>query len=323
MKYLWFTYTLSVILIALGVSWFVLITRQEHKIIPKLSFLPVPSALSLTANAQVTTLDLWSPPQQIIQNNTIPVPQLTAVSAVSYDLSSNRLLYMKNAQEKRPMASLTKIMTAVVSLEHPKPDDKYLVTNDALVGEDSVGIAAGEIFSQNDLLYGLVLHSGNDAAMTLALNFPGGVTAFMKAMNEKAASLGLVNTHFTNPTGLEGDGDQHTTAYDLLVITRFALQQFPQFRRVVSTFDYIIPQTATHQEYDLENETNLLTSYPGVQGVKDGFTPEAGLCLVTYLNYQNHKIIAIVLGSDNRRNDMKQLLDYSLKKEGVPPPPHV
>ena len=133
--------------------------------------------------------------------------------------------------------------------------------------------------------------------------------------------MGLKNTHFTNPTGLEGDGSQYTTASDLLVITNYALQ-FPAFKEVAKTFIYEIPYSENHKAFYLENETNLISSYPGVFGVKDGYTPEAGLCLVTYLNFKGHKIIGIILGSDNRRQEMKDLLDYSLKLEGIIPPPH-
>jgi len=213
-------------------------------------------------------------------------------------------------------------MTAIIALEHPKEDDVYLVGQDALVGEDSMGLDAGEKLSLSDLLYGLMLHSGNDSAEVLADNFPSGRNGFIAAMNEKVATLGLSNTHFTNPTGLEGDGDQYTTVKDLLVITRYALFHFPLFRDVVSTFDYVIPTTDTHKVFYLENETNLLTSYPGVKGVKTGYTPEAGLCLVTYLDYGGHQMIGIVLHSASRRDDMKELLDYSLKKIGITPPKH-
>jgi len=283
---------------------------------------PLPSFLTLTANAQVTTLDIWIPLKNLLSQNGTLVDSISAKSAVSYDLSTNRLLFEKNGSEKLPIASLTKIMSAVVALEHKKQNDHYAVFSEDLVGEDSMGLSAGETVSLEELLYGLILHSGNDAAETLASNFVGGRTAFVSTMNEKAKALGMTNTHFTNPTGLEGDGQQYATVYDLLVLTKFALEHFPTFRQVVQTVDYTIAETDTHKAYYLENETNLLTSYPGVKGVKTGFTPEAGLCLVTYVEYKNHRIIAAVLGSGDRRDDMKEILDYSLKKEGITPPHH-
>lgn len=283
---------------------------------------PVPSFLTGFVNKQVSTLNLWLPNLKNRISANFQKPQISAESALIFDTNSQSVIYSKNPQERLPMASLTKIMTAIIALENKKKDDKYIVTKDDLVGEDSMGLDAGETLSLKELLYGLILHSGNDAAETLASNFNGGRKAFIKAMNDKAKSFGLSNTSFTNPTGLEGDGKQYTTSYDLAVITRFALVNFPLFNEVISTFDYTIPQTFTHKEYVLENETNLLTSYPGVKGVKTGYTPEAGLCLVTYLDYKGHKIIAVVLGSSDRRGEMIELLDYSLKSLGITPPAH-
>lgn len=285
-------------------------------------FLPVPVNFAIPKNNQVSTLDLWSVPSEIADTQDKNAPTISATSSLVFDLPSGKVLFAKNVSTRLPLASLTKIMTAIVALEHPKQDDTYTVSGAALVGEDSMGLSAGETLTLSDLLYGLILHSGNDAAEVLAANFPTGRNGFITAMNEKVATLGLSNTHFTNPTGLEGDGNQYTTAKDLLVITRYALFHFPLLRDVVSTFDYTIPATNTHKVYFLENETNLLTSYPGVKGVKTGYTPEAGLCLVTYLDYGGHQIIGIVLNSLSRRDDMKELLDYSLKKLGVTPPQH-
>jgi D-alanyl-D-alanine carboxypeptidase len=283
---------------------------------------PLPDFLSLLANKEVSTLNLWLPSLKNKISANLQTPQITAKSALVFDTTTKEVLYSKNPTEKLPMASLTKIMTAIVALENKKQDDSYVINQSDLVGEDSMGLDAGEKLSLDELLYGMMLHSGNDAAETLASNFPGGTVAFVKAMNNKVKTLGLSDTNFTNPTGLEGDGKQYTTAYDLIVMTQYALTNFPLFDGVVSTFDYNISETSTHKEYDLENETNLLTSYPGVKGVKDGYTPEAGLCLVTYLDYDGHKIIGVVLGSSDRRGEMIELLDYSLKSLGITPPNH-
>jgi|SRR3989338_1932098 len=281
---------------------------------------PLPDFLTSKNNNQVTTLNLWEPILDWLERPSRDMPQTTAKSVLVYDLTTNKAIFEKNIKEKVPIASLTKIMTAIVALENPKDNDKYLVLKENLVGENTMGLSEGEVLSLNELLYGLILHSGNDAAETIASNYSGGRTAFIKAMNDKAESLGLKNTNFTNPSGLEGDGRQYSTTQDLLVITKYALSNFPTFSHVVSTVSYHIPRTQTHKEYYLENETNLLTSYPGVKGVKTGYTPEAGFCLITYLDYGGHKIIAILLGSENRRQEMKDLLDYSLKSLGVEPP---
>lgn len=322
MKRFWLFYLLtvglSIFCIAL-VSWILVPTFLGVSV---LAFSPLPKFLSLQKNAQVASLDLWQPAQKNVLGVSLSVPDISAQSTLSYDITTNQILFSKNPDKKLPLASLTKIMTAIVSLEHPKLDDKYLVKTKDLVGEDSMGLHSGELLSLKELLLGLILHSGNDAAETLADNFPGGRKTFITALNDKAASLGLVNTHFTNPSGLEGDGVQYTTAQDLLVITQYALQNFPLFGEVVATPEYTIAQSPTHAAYYLENETNLLTTYPGVRGVKTGYTPEAGFCLVTYLEYHDHKIIAILLGSQNRRDEMKEILDYSLRNLDISPPPH-
>lgn len=282
---------------------------------------PVPSFLTIEENKQVSTLDLWQPFIEALFSNSNDAPRISAKSALVYDLTKNKTLFTKNAEEKLPMASLTKIMTAIIALENKKQDDRYFVTEDALVGENSMGLSSGEVLTLNELLYGLMLASGNDAAETIADNYPEGREKFIEAMNNKAKSFGLTDTHFTNPSGLEGDGNQYTTVHDLLVITDYAMR-FEEFREVVKTFQHTIPYSQDHKEFYLENETNLLTSYPGVKGVKAGYTPEAGLCLVTYLEHEGRKFIGIILGSDNRRQEMKDLLDYSLKSEGLTLPKH-
>lgn len=282
---------------------------------------PLPDFLTIANNKQVSILDFWLPTIEKSEGREA-VPDLTAKSILMYDLNSGRTLYERDAKKRMPMASLTKIMTAIIALENKKPDDRYIVNSSAIVGENSMGVSAGEIFTLEDLLYGLILPSGNDAAEVLAGNYPGGRGAFITAMNNKAKALGLTDTNFTNPTGLQGDGEQYTTAYDLLVMTRYAIENFPQFIQVTSTYEYYIPPTQEHKEFYLYNETNLLTSYEGVKGVKLGYTPEAGLCLVTYIEYDGHKVLGVLLNSEKRREEMRALLDYSLTTLGSTPPPY-
>lgn len=281
---------------------------------------PLPSFLTATANATVTTLDIWKPSVRKEKESTEKKPEISAKSAIIYDLTTNELLYSKNIKEKTPLASLTKIMTAIIALENKVENDRYLVDKEALVGEDSMGLTQGEVLTLRELLYGLILVSGNDAAEVLAWNYLYSRRGFLDAMNKKVNSLGLFDTSFTNPTGLEGDGNQHTTAYDLLVMTRYALIHFPLFKEVVATSEVQLPYSSLHKYFYLQNETNLLTTYSGVKGVKTGYTPEAGLCLVTYYQDYGHEIIGVLLGSNNRRDDMKNLLDYSLKLQGIKPP---
>lgn len=282
---------------------------------------PIPDFLMVSENSQVRLLDFWSPMIQSIHGSGGDVAELTAKSVLMYDLSTDKVLYKKDADERLPMASLTKIMTAIIALENQKPDDRYLVRPADIVGENSMGLTAGEVLSLEELLYGLMLPSGNDAAEVLANNYPEGRKAFLQAMNDKAKAIGLTDTRFSNPSGLQGDGEQYTTTYDLLVITRYALENYPLFADIVATAEHSIPATADHNGYFLVNETNLLTTYEGVKGVKTGYTPEAGLCLITYLEYDGHKIIGVILNSQDRRGEMKRLLDYSLQQVNITPPP--
>lgn len=283
---------------------------------------PLPEFLTNTFTQVLGASNYFRPNKEPPREANIHQPKTTAESALSYDLVENRALYAKNPDKRLPIASLTKIMTAALTLENYKTDHRFQVTKGAVeVGENSMGLEEGEVLTLENLLYGMMLPSGNDAAETITQGSNFGRDNFVYLMNRKSEELGLTNTHFTNATGLEGDGPQYSTAYDLLVMTRYALEN-PLFAQVVSTYEYDIPASGSHKAYHLYNETNLLTSYPGVKGVKTGYTFEAGLCLVTYLEYDGHKIIAVILNAQNRRQEMKDLLDYSLKTLGIDPPPH-
>lgn len=261
------------------------------------------------------------PTNDLLDSN-IPKLEIMAGAAASYDLSENKYAYQDHINKRLPIASLTKIMTAIVALENIPLEEKITVNPTAAkIGENSMGLTAGEVLSLHELLYGLMLNSGNDAAEAIAAGSKFRRDNFVYLMNKKAEELGLTDTHFTNPTGLAGDGNQYSTVNDLIVITRYALQN-PTFAEIAGTYHYDIAQTINHKAYSLYNETNLLTSYPGVKGVKTGYTDEAGMCLVTYLEYDGHRIIAILLRASNRRQEMKDLLDYSLRSVGVKPPPH-
>jgi len=263
----------------------------------------------------------WKPKEQIYPGS-ITKPQVFSSGALIYDITTERLLYANDIKKRLPIASLTKIMTAVVAVENNDLTKKIKIEKEAAtIGEDSMGLSEGEVLELKDLLHGLFLNSGNDAAEAIASSSQFGRDNFIYLMNKKVEELGLTDTHFTNPSGLQGDGEQYSTAYDLLVITKYALEN-KIISQIASTVSYEIAQTASHKAYSLFNETNLLTSYPGVKGVKTGYTYEAGFCLISYLDYQGHEIIGILLNADNRRQSMKDLLDYSLKIEGVTPPPH-
>lgn len=282
---------------------------------------PLPFFSENVLSAQISR-EIWKPNIESIYDGGIKEPELTALSALSYDLTSENILYGKNIKERLPIASLTKIMTAIIALENEDPDKIVSISRTAAnIGENSMGLSEGEILTVRDLLYGLILPSGNDAAEALAEANERGRDNFLYLMNKKVRDLGLTDTNFTNPSGLEGDGTQYSTAYDLLVIAQYGLKN-AEFRKLVSTPRYSISYSSRHKAFELFNDTNLLTSYPGVKGIKTGFTDEAGLCLVTYLDYEGHEIVAVLLNSQNRRQEMKDLLDYSLRSLGIKLPEH-
>lgn len=281
---------------------------------------PLPKFFENILPRNVSASDFWEP---TLKHKQSPLAlELTAVSALSYDTTTNQVIYAKNIESRLPIASLTKIMTAIVALEKMDVNQEITVSKSAAeIGESSMGLSEGEKLQLKDLMYGLILNSGNDAAEAIAQASEFGREGYVHIMNKKAEDMGLSNTRFTNTSGLQGDGEQYSTAKELLVITRYALQN-PTFAEIAATYQHDIPETPTNKAYTLYNETNLLTTYPGVKGVKTGFTDEAGMCLVTYLDYQGHKIIAVILNSQNRRQEMKDLLDYSLASLNITPPPY-
>lgn len=244
---------------------------------------------------------------------------LSAKSALLVDFDSRKIIFEKNADLRLPIASTVKILTALVALENADLSDEYVVSEKAAkVGENSMGLTSGEKLSLDDLMYGLMLVSGNDAAITIAEGISGNEYAFVAQMNKRAGELGLSDTKFLNSSGLDVDGqEQYSTAHDLTVISHYLWENYPYFREVSSTVHKYIEATDEHKDYDLYNDTNLLTTYPGVRGIKPGFTWEAGLCLVTYAENDGRKLLGVILGSDDRRGEMKELLDYGFNTFGI------
>lgn len=277
---------------------------------------PLPSFLTDSPFAR--SLDYWVPKDQVL-GSSIAKPEITADVGFIYDVTTDQVIFDKNSKEKKPIASLTKLMTAALVLEVKKPSDSVVISEKAAdVGENAMGVTTGEKYTVEDLLYGLVLNSGNDAAMALAESVSGNTDTFVKEMNRKAKIMGLTQSSFVNPSGLEEDNGMmdYSSARDLVAITKYVLS-YPVFADVAKTAEYHIPYTSLHKEIYLENQTNLVTTYPGVKGVKTGYTPSAGLCLVTYAENGGHKLIGVVLNSQSRRDDMRELLDYSFKTLGV------
>lgn len=264
---------------------------------------------------KVTVVNNWFPK---FHSDIAPF-DISAQAAILVNYETGEIIYSKRSKDKLPAASTIKMMTALVVLESAKLSDIYTVSKKAAeVGEDAMGLTEGEKVKVGDLLYGLMLPSGNDAAVTIAEGVAGSEDAFVVLMNRKARELGLSDSKFINASGLDVDGEeQYSTAYDLATIARYIWDKHKEFRKVTAT-DYIfIEGNSEHKAFELYNDTNLLTTYPGVRGIKPGFTWEAGYCLVTYAENNGVKLIGVLLNSGDRRGEMVRLLDYGFGKNGV------
>ncbi|NLN65303.1 MAG: D-alanyl-D-alanine carboxypeptidase [Clostridiaceae bacterium] len=234
-------------------------------------------------------------------------PEINARSAIVMDFDSGRVLYEKNAWIKRPMASTTKVMTAIVALENGNMDDIVTVSKKAASIHGSViHLTAGEKLSFRELMYGLMMRSGNDAAIAIAEHVGGSVEGFVAMMNEKAKSIGALNTNFTTPHGLDEVG-HHSTAYDMALITRYALQN-PIINEIVKT------TYAQVGKRSMVNTNEMLSGYAGADGVKTGYTGKAGRCLITSATREGRRYISVVLFCDSknlRALSSKKILDYA------------
>lgn len=240
-------------------------------------------------------------------------PQIHSRAVLILDTKSNTVMYEKNGYSKRAMASTTKIMTAIVVLENAKLTDTVEISRKAGgTGGSRLGLKAGDKISVNDLLYGLMLRSGNDAAVALAEHVGGSIEGFAKLMNKKAKELGLTNTNFVTPHGLDSQ-EHYTTAYELAQLTNYALKN-KKFASIVNTKTTSI--TINGQARVLSNTNELLGNLYGVDGVKTGFTNNAGRCLVTSTTREGHQIICVVLGADTKKirtQDSVKLIEYAFK----------
>ncbi len=259
----------------------------------------------------------WRP--NLGQSSFPDAPQIQAKNALFVDLATDKVIYAKAAQEPIPIASLVKVMTAVLALEHTLPEQTIYISRAAAeTPENFMGITAGETYTLEELLYGLILPSGNDAAEAIAEGVAGEREVFIDWMNRKAQELGMLNTVLANPSGLnDTDEPFYSTAEDLVILTAYALNNFPLLREIFAAFAYELPSTESHPYLYFENQTNLLTTYPGVKGVKTGYTEEAGLCLITYAENGGHQVLGVILGSTDRRGDAILLLDYSFSQLDV------
>lgn len=202
---------------------------------------------------------------------TIQGPSTHAQSAALIDVTSGRILYSKDGDKELRIASLTKIMTAIVAIEHSKLDDKVKVSPSAFAKEgSSLYLKLGEEMTLENMLYGLMLRSGNDAASAIAEHVGGSEEGFVLLMNKKAEQIGLTHSHFMNPHGLDAEG-HYSTANDLARLTAYALHN-PVFKRIVATEDKSAPNPNESWEYSWHNKNKMLRMYEGADGVKTGYT---------------------------------------------------
>ena len=240
-------------------------------------------------------------------------PTLNSRAAIILDRETETVLYEKNAYSKRAMASTTKIMTAIITIESGKLNDTVEVSKKAAsIGGSVLGLKTGDKLSLNDLLYGLMLRSGNDAAVQIAEYLGGSVEGFADMMNQKAKELNLINTHFVTPHGLDNP-EHYTTAYELAVLTDYAMNN-KTFAKIVNTKQCSI--SINGNQKSLNNTNELLGVLNGVNGVKTGFTNNAGRCLVTSITRDNWSVICVVLGADTKKfrtKDSISLIEYTYK----------
>lgn len=246
-------------------------------------------------------------------NVSVPAPSVSAEGAVLIDADSGRVLYEKNADKRLYPASTTKIMTALIALETLEElglgtDSKVIIPEEAAgVEGSSLYLKAGEKLTLEELLYGLMLQSGNDSAEAVAICVGGTKEAFVAKMNERARQLGCAGTHFANPSGLYDD-DHYTTARDLSVIAAYAMKR-ADFRELVGAQSWKSHET----DRSFVNKNKTVFNYEGGNGIKIGFTKKSGRTLVASAQRDGRELIAVVLRDGNWFNDAYALMDYGFK----------
>lgn len=233
-------------------------------------------------------------------------------AAVLIDIASGRILYEKNMRQQLPMASTTKIMTAITAIEEGNLQDTVTASLRAQnTGGSSIYLQAGERLTLEELLYGLMLQSGNDAAVAIAEHIAGSCEEFARLMNKKAAGIGAANSNFVNPHGL--DAPRHyTTAEDLAKITAHALKN-PEFKKIVATKQKKIPWWGRDYLRVLNNKNKILWQVEGGDGVKTGFTKKAGRCLVASATRDGWQLASVVLNCGPMWEESKALLEYGFE----------
>ncbi|HEX3033207.1 MAG TPA: D-alanyl-D-alanine carboxypeptidase family protein, partial [Bacillota bacterium] len=284
---------------------------------PALATLPITAAMAVTSPVSAKQPN----PKIPLGSVTTPVPSLGAKSYILMEAGSGKVLAGSNIHQKRPQASTTKITTAIVALQLGKPEAKVLISKHADdTPEEGLWLEPGEQFTLQQMLYALMLFSANDAATAIsehigAQGMPSGTTPeqaeehFVSLMNTRAAAIGARDTHYANPHGLD-DPEHYSSAYDLALLARYGLLKVPGFAGLVSTIKQELPWVGHPYSRVLRNRNKLLTSYPGANGVKTGFTDRAGRCLVSSARRGELQLIAVVMDSPDIFKESASLLDW-------------
>ena len=248
----------------------------------------------------------------LLFNNTLVYAKDTARSTVVIDIGSGRILYSKNKDEKRLIASITKIMTAVIAIENKNLDDIVTVGEEVLpMYGSNIYIKVGEQLTLRDLLYGLMLRSGNDAAVTIATYVSGSEVKFVELMNKKAKEIGMKNTTFMNCHGLDEETQNYSTAYDMALLSKYA-NRLMEYVEISGTKKYKL--NTNYNSYLWINRNKLLSNYRYATGGKTGFTPKAGRTLVTTANKNNLNLSIVTLDDNDMYNTHESLYDYYFSK---------
>lgn len=282
----------------------------------EISFLPKQEVAGITVNSE----EQFTIEPVLSENASFPI--LSAQAVLAIDVGSGKSLYEKNPDKPFLPASTTKIITALVAMDYYSDEAVLEVKNPEIEGQ-KMGLVSGENIKTQDLLYGLLVSSANDAAEVLAQNFPGGRDYFITMMNLKARSLDLKNSNFVNPTGLDSNGDNvYSTASDLIKVSIFAMQD-PRFAKIVGTKQITVTSLDGKIIHKLVNINELLGSVEGVEGIKTGWTESARENLVTYIKRGDRKLVIVLLGSQDRFGETRELIDWIFANyhwEEVPKP---
>ena len=253
-------------------------------------------------------------PLQITKAEHLP-PKIgvSAQAAILMDQESGRILYEKNIHKKMRIASITKVMTAILAIESGKMDEMVTVSNNAYGTEgSSIYLKKGENISLRNLVYGLLLRSGNDSAVAIAEKVGGSVHGFVHLMNQKAREIGMFDTHFANPHGLDDHEDHYSSAYDMALLTKYAMNN-PEFRKVFQTKFHKAPNPGEKWDRSWKNKNKLLFRYKYSTGGKTGYTKRAGRTLISTASKDDLNFIVVTLNDGGDWNDHQNLFNWGFK----------